>query len=422
MPPRWTWPSTVARVSLPVRRSISPSSQWPTPPSRTWPKASVFASSSSGMPPIGRAPSATTMIGAKWLAKRRPTSSADRVDVELALRDQDRVGAAGEARVDGDPARVAAHHLDDQHPVVAVGGGVEAVDRLHRDVDRGVEAEGVVGGGEVVVDRLRHADHVQAVLGVEARGGAEGVLAADRDQPVDPGRRQVGGDPLGPVVDGERVGPRGAEDGAAAGQDAAHLGHPERPPVVLERPAPAVPVADELVPLHAHPLRTTARITAFSPGQSPPPVKHADPHRASLEIDDRRSGLRRRDRRPAADLVRRRLLDGRLDDHRGRRKPRRGARDPARRTRPRRRLRQRQRGDRRGAALLGRRGRRRLRPGAAGAGTRTGGGGAARRSSSSRPTPRTSPSRTRASTSRCRSSARCSRPTRSAPRRSCSGW
>ena len=28
-----------------------------------------------GMPPIGCAPSATTMIGAKWLAKRRPTSS-----------------------------------------------------------------------------------------------------------------------------------------------------------------------------------------------------------------------------------------------------------------------------------------------------------------------------------------------------------
>ena len=27
------------------------------------------------MPPIGLAPSATTMIGAKWLAKRRPTSS-----------------------------------------------------------------------------------------------------------------------------------------------------------------------------------------------------------------------------------------------------------------------------------------------------------------------------------------------------------
>ena len=30
------------------------------------------------MPPTGWAPSATTMIGAKWLAKRRPTSSQTR--------------------------------------------------------------------------------------------------------------------------------------------------------------------------------------------------------------------------------------------------------------------------------------------------------------------------------------------------------
>ena len=39
-----------------------------------------------GMPPTGSAPSATTMIGAKWLAKRRPTSSQTCVDVELRAR------------------------------------------------------------------------------------------------------------------------------------------------------------------------------------------------------------------------------------------------------------------------------------------------------------------------------------------------
>ena len=284
VPPRWTWPSTVARVSLPVRRSISPSSQWPIPPRRTWPKASICRRSASGTPPTGCAPSATTMIGAKWLAKRRPTQLADRVDVELALGDQDHVGAAGEPGVEGDPAGVAAHHLDDQHPVVAVGGGVQAVDRLHRDVDRGVEAEGVVGGAEVVVDRLRHADDVEAVLAVQARGGAERVLAADRDQPVDPGRREVRGDPLGAAVDRERVGPRGAEDGAAAGQDAAHLGHAERPAVVLERAAPAVAVADELVPVLAGALahdRTDHRVQARAIAAA---GEHTDPHRLSLAL------------------------------------------------------------------------------------------------------------------------------------------
>ncbi len=98
--------------------------------------------------------------------------------------------------MEGDPAGVAAHHLDDQDAVVTVGRRVQAIDRLHRDVDRGVEAEGVVGGAEVVVDRLRHADDRHAVLAVEARGGSERVLAADRDQPVDAVVLQPLGDPL----------------------------------------------------------------------------------------------------------------------------------------------------------------------------------------------------------------------------------
>ena len=110
---------------------------------------------------------------------------ADLLDVERPLGDQDHVAAAGEARVERDPAGVAAHHLDHHHPVVRLGGGVEAVDRLGRDLEGGVEAEGDVGGGEVVVDRLRHAEHGHAVLAVEAGGGAERVLAADRDQAVE---------------------------------------------------------------------------------------------------------------------------------------------------------------------------------------------------------------------------------------------
>ena len=170
VPPRWTWPSTVARASLPVRRSISPSSQWAMPPRRTWPKASssLVVGARHRRPSAGR-PRRRRRSARTGCSKRRPTQLADPLEVEGPLGDQDHVGAAGEAGVEGDPAGVAAHHLDDQHPVVAVGGGVQAVDRLHRDVDRGVEAEGVVGGAEVVVDRLRHADDVHAVLVVQAR-------------------------------------------------------------------------------------------------------------------------------------------------------------------------------------------------------------------------------------------------------------
>src|SRR5215208_1111247 len=109
---------------------------------------------------------------------------ADLLDVERPLGHEDHVGAAGHPGVAGDPARGAPHHLDDDHPVVRFSGRVQAVDRVGRDLDRGLEAEREVGAGEVVVDRLRHADDVDAVLGQPA-GDAERVLAADRDQPVE---------------------------------------------------------------------------------------------------------------------------------------------------------------------------------------------------------------------------------------------
>jgi hypothetical protein len=43
---------------------------------------------------------------------------AHRLDVERLLRNQDDVGAAGQSRVQGDPAGVAAHHLDDHGAVM----------------------------------------------------------------------------------------------------------------------------------------------------------------------------------------------------------------------------------------------------------------------------------------------------------------
>jgi hypothetical protein len=130
--------------------------------------------------------------------------------------------------------------------VVALGGGVQPVDRLHGDVDGGVEAEGVVGGTEVVVDGLRDTDHVDAEL-VQLGGHAEGVLTADRDQGVDALRGEVVLDPLDPVLDLEGVGAGRAEDGAAAGQDAADLRDTQGAGQALEGTLPAVPETHEFV-------------------------------------------------------------------------------------------------------------------------------------------------------------------------------
>ena len=144
-----------------------------------------------------------------------------------------------------DPAGVAAHHLDHEHAVVRLGRGVQPVDRLHRDVDRGVEAEGEVGGVEVVVDRLGDADHVDAEV-VQLGRHSEGVLASDGHQRVDAEVEQVLLDLLHAALDLERVGARGAEDGAAAREDAAHLRDAELAGHPLQRSLPAVAEPDEL--------------------------------------------------------------------------------------------------------------------------------------------------------------------------------
>src|SRR5579862_9726115 len=170
----------------------------------------------------------------------------DLVEVDGLLRDEDHVGAAGDAAHDGDPAGVAAHHLDDHHAVVRLGRRMQAVDRLGRDRHGGVEPERVVGAGEIVVDRLRDADDREAVLGVEARGDAERVLAADCDQRVEPAVGEVLQHLLDAPVQLERVRPSRADDRPAAGEDPRHLRRPEVDERPVDQAAPALEDADRV--------------------------------------------------------------------------------------------------------------------------------------------------------------------------------
>ncbi|CAB4870406.1 unannotated protein [freshwater metagenome] len=177
----------------------------------------------------------------------RPQPVADLFEIERPLRDEDRVGAARHPRMAGDPSGVAAHHLDDEHPVVGLGRGVEAVDRVGGDLDGGVEAEGVVGPGEIVVDRLRDAHHRDAVVG-ESRGDAERVLAADRDQRLDARalhRAPDDGGSVGSVPVG--VGAGGAENRPAAVDQPRSAVDRQLDHVVVDESGPAVAHADELV-------------------------------------------------------------------------------------------------------------------------------------------------------------------------------
>ena len=151
VPPRCTWPSTTARASLPVRSSISlgePVADAAEPDVAE--RVGLQALTRVIVAALGRhrALGDDDDRGEAASAKRDSTQRADLLDVERLLGDQHRRSAPpAMPGVQRDPAGVPAHHLDHEDPVVGLGGGVQPVDRLDRDVDRGVEAEGEVGAG-----------------------------------------------------------------------------------------------------------------------------------------------------------------------------------------------------------------------------------------------------------------------------------
>ncbi len=97
------------------------------------------------------------------------------------FRQQDHVGAAGDAGLQRDPTGVAPHHFDDHDALVRFRGGVQAIDRVGRERHRGVESEAAGRPDNVVVDRLRHADDGDA-LQVELVRDAQRAVAADHHE------------------------------------------------------------------------------------------------------------------------------------------------------------------------------------------------------------------------------------------------
>src|SRR4029077_2513634 len=169
-----------------------------------------------------------------------PDRLRDYLEVDLARRHEDLVGPPGDAAHHGDPTGLTAHHLDDHDAVVRLGGRVEPFDRLGRDEDRGVEAEGVVRAREVVVDRLGDADDRELMLGVQARCDAERVLAADRDERIETAIREVLQYALDTALELERVRAARADDRAAAREDPGDLRGPEVLEDRIHETAPAL--------------------------------------------------------------------------------------------------------------------------------------------------------------------------------------
>ena len=225
VPPRWTWPSTVARVSKPVRASTSRSSTLPDAAEALVAELVLVAA---------RASRASPRAGSRPRRPRRSRSSArarggasdGRQTSSMSNgRSGIRITSAPPAMpgVEGDPARVPAHHLHDQDPVVALGGRVQPVDRVGRDLHGGVEAERHV---RAVRGRCRSSSARRAPARRASCSSARPPSVSSPPIAISPSSEQrlhVLPDPLEPrprasngLVRDER------EDRAAAGQDPAH--------------------------------------------------------------------------------------------------------------------------------------------------------------------------------------------------------
>ncbi len=103
---------------------------------------------------------------------------------------------------------------------MALGGAVEPIDQVGRDLHGRLESDAVIGAADVIVDRFGDADHGHVG---HRRTRAHRALTADRHEPVELMHR----DRLAHAVDAlrraERLDPGGAQDRAAAGQDASDV-------------------------------------------------------------------------------------------------------------------------------------------------------------------------------------------------------
>src|SRR5208337_4940555 len=112
----------------------------------------------------------------------------------------------------------------------------------------GIEAEGLVGAVDIVVDGLGNAHAGHAVL-AQVEGHRLSVVAAKRDQRVDLVGLQNLLNLLNAAGNLLHVGPRGVQNGAALQLDAVGAFESERNPIVVQHAAPAVEKADELIPI-----------------------------------------------------------------------------------------------------------------------------------------------------------------------------
>lgn len=176
----------------------------------------------------------------------------DDVDIELNLWDQDDVSPTRDSCVERDPSRVASHELDHHDAVMRRGGRVDTIERLSRDVDRGLESEGDVRAVEVVVDGFGDPDAVESLVRDFLCDG-HGAVTPNDHQRVDfadfevrhADIRQVLEDRVSLLVLPDRVvlgigSVVGSDDRSALGEDVGDIVQIERSDAILDETQKAV--------------------------------------------------------------------------------------------------------------------------------------------------------------------------------------
>ena len=119
----------------------------------------------------------------------------------------------------GNVAAVPSHDLHEGDLVVGLHGVAQGVDGPQHVVDGGIEADGGVGVGEIVVDGAGHADDTEVGERRQVGRAVERAVAADDDKAVDLVSVQHGGGLQHSLFGGEFLTAGGLQDRAAGLDD-----------------------------------------------------------------------------------------------------------------------------------------------------------------------------------------------------------
>ena len=200
VPPRWMWPSTETLMSSPGMWSLS------------------------RLDDLVGAPGALGdhHDGVHLAAPEALDGQLSRVlVVPRDLRDQDEVGAAGDAGRQRELSRGPPHHLDDEDALQGGRRVADAHDGVEHGVERGVEADREVAAADVVVDGRGDADDLDAALHELVPAGQRAIAADDDEALHVETLQRLEGALL--AVRRLELGAAGRpQEGAAAVHDAAH--------------------------------------------------------------------------------------------------------------------------------------------------------------------------------------------------------